>query len=222
MDMLKWAENEVALAKERERAVECDRGGEYNFAEYGCACYDSALKAFKSLLEDGHSGMSIGFTKDILVRLILTQPLTPIFDREEDWISFGNNATTREPEYWHKRYSSLVKTVKKDGSVVYSDRNRVRGKMKDSDAVFYCGLLTDMINEVVPITFPYMPPVRPYVVETEEFLLDTNSSEDFDLCCYGPIKCPDGETMDIYKYYHDDQEISREEYEKLKPAFEEE
>lgn len=37
--------------------------------DYGCACYESALKAFESLLEDGHSGFSIKITQSILDRL---------------------------------------------------------------------------------------------------------------------------------------------------------
>ena len=57
--------NEIELAKKQEEKNAPD--GEW---DYGCACYDSAFKAFQSLCEDGHSGMSIGFTKNILNRLI--------------------------------------------------------------------------------------------------------------------------------------------------------
>ena len=78
MSMIKWAENEVRIACERENPNR--KEGEF---DYGCACYESALKAFKSLMEDGHSGYSIGFTKNILDRLIDGQPLTPI--TEEDF-----------------------------------------------------------------------------------------------------------------------------------------
>lgn len=61
MSMLEWAKNEVAIASKRERGDKPE--GEW---DYGCACYDSAMRAFESLLGDGHSGMSIGFTKNIL------------------------------------------------------------------------------------------------------------------------------------------------------------
>lgn len=43
------------------------------------------MRAFESLLGDGHSGMSIGITKNILNRLIDGKPLTPIEDTEEVW-----------------------------------------------------------------------------------------------------------------------------------------
>lgn len=80
MSMLEWAKNEVAIASKRERGD--NHEGEW---DYGCACYDSAMRAFESLLGDGHSGMSIGFTKNILDRLIDGKPLTPIEDTEEVW-----------------------------------------------------------------------------------------------------------------------------------------
>lgn len=73
MGMLEWAKNEVAIASKRERGDKPE--GEW---DYGCACYDSAMRAFESLLGDGHSGMSIGITKNILNRLIDGKPLTPI------------------------------------------------------------------------------------------------------------------------------------------------
>ena len=53
--------------------------------DYGCACYGSALKAFESLCEDGHSGFSIKMTQSILNRLIDGQPLTPIEGTDDIW-----------------------------------------------------------------------------------------------------------------------------------------
>lgn len=75
MSLREWAQREVALACKREKPDR--KEGEF---DYGCACYESALKAFNSLLEDGHSGMSIGYTKQILNRLIDGKPLTPVED----------------------------------------------------------------------------------------------------------------------------------------------
>ena len=70
--MEKWAEEEIRLACEKE-------------GEYGRACYKSAMRAYKSLLNDDHSGFSIHLTKNILNRLINVQPLTPIEDVPEVW-----------------------------------------------------------------------------------------------------------------------------------------
>lgn len=70
MSMMEWAKREVEIASKRERGDKPE--SEW---DYGCACYDSALKAFESLCGDGHSGFSIGITKGILNRLIERKPL---------------------------------------------------------------------------------------------------------------------------------------------------
>ena len=80
MSMIEWAKNEVRIACERENPNK--KEGEF---DYGCACYESALKAYKCLCEDGHSGLSFSITRQILNRLMEGKPLTPIEDREENW-----------------------------------------------------------------------------------------------------------------------------------------
>ena len=75
-------------------------------------------------MEDGHSGMSIGITKNILNRLIAGKPLTPIVDTEDIWdagVSFEKNG---ERSTQCKRMSSLFKHVKADGSISYNDVSR--------------------------------------------------------------------------------------------------
>lgn len=119
MSMLEWAKNEIAIASKRERGDKPE--GEW---DYGCACYDSALRAFESLLGDGHSGMSIGFTKNILNRLIDGKPLTPIEDTEGAWGEPRIDSRDGSKQYQCKRMSSLFKRVAQDGSVSYSDINR--------------------------------------------------------------------------------------------------
>lgn len=47
-----WVENEVRIACEHERKAS---GTKEEEQDYGCACFESALKAYRSLLEDGHS-----------------------------------------------------------------------------------------------------------------------------------------------------------------------
>lgn len=53
-NMLDWAKREVEIACKKENPNR--KEGEF---DYGCACYESALKAFESLCDDGHSGFSI-------------------------------------------------------------------------------------------------------------------------------------------------------------------
>ena len=48
MRMKDWAKKEVEIASAKERG-----NAPADEFDYGCACYDSALKAFNSLCEDG-------------------------------------------------------------------------------------------------------------------------------------------------------------------------
>ena len=105
MNMLEWAKNEIEIACKRERGDK-----DSNEWDYGVACYESAFKAFESLMEDGHSGMSIGFTIQILNRLIAGKPLTPIEDTEDIWkeCALRNGECTT---YQCNRMYSLFKEV---------------------------------------------------------------------------------------------------------------
>lgn len=118
-DLLDWAKREVELACKKENPNRKD--GEF---DYGCACYESALKAFESLMQDEHSGYSIMVTKNILNRLIAHKPLTPIVDTEDVW-----NKTINRQEgcisYQCKRIPSLFKDVYNNGVIKYDDINRI-------------------------------------------------------------------------------------------------
>lgn len=53
-NMLEWAKREIELACKRERG----HRSKYEF-DYGCACYESALKAYNSLIGDGHTAENV-------------------------------------------------------------------------------------------------------------------------------------------------------------------
>ena len=57
-DMYSWAEQECRLACKRENP---NFDFDSNDFDYGCSCYKSALKAYNSLVEDDHSGMSFSY-----------------------------------------------------------------------------------------------------------------------------------------------------------------
>ena len=57
-----WAAREVALASQKERESAEDKDD----WDYGVACYESALRAYRSLERDGHSGMSIQITNTVV------------------------------------------------------------------------------------------------------------------------------------------------------------
>lgn len=219
MSMLEWAENEVKLACERERA-----GAPESEWDYGCACYESALKAFKSLCEDGHSGMSIGITKNILNRLIDGKPLGPIVDTDDVW-----EETCCEKDfvtYQCKRMSSLFKKVYSDGTIRYSDINRVLCIDINSEATYHNGFVANIINEMFPIVMPYNPPYNPYKVYREDFLVDSKNG-DYDTIGVFYVIDPKGEHIDINRFFTEPSnvgssedvafvEISKDEYYALK------
>lgn len=147
-NMQLWAEREIEIACKHENPDR--KAGEW---DYGCACYESALKAFKSLLEDGHSGFSIGMTKYILNRLIEGKPLTLIEDTDDIW----DKCTYRKEfnMYQCKRMSSLFKDIYPDGSIKYHDNNRICCINVDNPNVSYHnGLVSNLIDEMYPITMP--------------------------------------------------------------------
>lgn len=172
MSMLEWAKREVEIACKRENPDK--KEGEF---DYGCACYESALKAFESLCEDGHSGMSIGFTKNILNRLIDGKPLTPIEDTDDVWSKRHRSKDLPYVTFQCKRMSSLFKNVYNDGHVEYTDVDRYYCKDIDNPIVSYTsGLVTRIVDEMFPITMPYSPGPS-IIVFCEDFLTDRKNGD---------------------------------------------
>lgn len=206
-----WAEEEIRIACERERGdaaeTECD---------YGVFCYESALRAFRSLVKDGHSGFSIGITLNILNRLVKGQPLTPIEDTDDVWRECGAylskpNCTT----YQCRRMSSLFKDVYADGRIEYKDINRFSCRTLDSSAWWHNGHVSKIASGYFPITMPYIP--RTYTVICEEFLTDRKNG-DFDTIGILYILDNAGERKGVNRYFAEAEEGWREielsEYEK--------
>ncbi len=211
MSMKTWAEREAALRIEFERK---NNDTDEPFFNYGAACVESALKAFNCLMDDGHSGMSIGFTKAFLNRLIDGKPLTSIEDTEDIWefICEHNGVKT----YQCTRMSSLFKDEYPDGTVKYHDVDRVICYGVSSPDVSYSsGFIRKIIDDMFPITMPYWPKDNPYKVYVEEFLTDPKNG-DYDTMGVLYLRTPDGEKIDISRYFKEAEggfaEIDEDEY----------
>lgn len=209
MSMEEWAKREIEIACARER-------GDKNSDEwdYGCACYESAYKAFQSLVKDEHSGMSIVFTKNILNRLIDGKPLTPIEDTPDVW--GGSSAYDGKTSYQCERMSSFSKDVYLDGRTEYTDVNRVVCVYKDNpDVAWRNGFITRLIHEEYPITMPYYPSAKPFVAYCTEELSDPKNG-DFDTIGVWYVLKPDGEKDTIERFFKETpdswEEINKEEY----------
>lgn len=219
--VLDWAKREVEIACKKENPNR--KEGEF---DYGCACYESALKAFESLCEDGHSGFSIKMSQAILNRLVNGQPLTPIEDTDDNW---GKCLVPKNsPEmYKCKRMHGLYKLVYADGTVKYDDINSSYCvDINDPDRTYYSGLVNNIINEMFPVTMPYMPGQK-IAVYCEEFLTDKKNGDFDTVGVFYALKTVDGkqEKIEINRFFSESGykkakvgclEISKEEYYKLK------
>lgn len=221
MSIIDWAEQECRLACKRENP-------EYDFDsdnfDYGCSCYKSALKAYKSLCEDEHSGASFRFTKNILIRLMEGHPLTPI--KDEDFFIGKEGMPPELPSDYLKerglkselqcpRMSSLFRTETLDGKVTYKDINRDYFINIEEPSDTY-STNSDFLDEMFPITMPYMPKKCKYKIYAQEFLTD-KANGDFDTKGILYVITPEGEKVDVNIYKaeinHKMVDITKEEYE---------
>lgn len=206
MSMLEWAEKEIEIACNKENP----NRKEDEF-DYGCACYEGALKAFKTLCNQGHSGLSIKLTQSILNRLIDGKPLTPIEDTPDIWnlVEVKENDTV---EYQCNRMSSLFKKVHTDGKVEYTDVDRVYGvDIYNPHSTYGSSLLTRIINEMFPIKMPYMPDSRSYKIVTTDFLVDPKNG-DFDTVALFTLTKPNGEKIEVNRYFRSPEKGEEETY----------
>lgn len=214
MSMTDWAREEVRLACKRENP---EWDGE-SF-DYGCCCYKNALEAFEVITKEGHSGMSYGITVGILKRLLERKPLTPIEDTPDVWsevrIKEGGTKT-----FQCRRMSSLFKTIDENGKVSYDDIDRAVG-IDDEGMSWRIGKVSDIVDELFPITMPYAPPLGTYKMKVSEKMLggpDEVGSYDT-LVCH-ELTTPQGEKIKIDRYFtgagrEKEEEITKEEFLKL-------
>ena len=214
-----WAEREIKIACDRERESAI-KNGHPEDALYGCACYDSALKALKSLAKDGHSGYSIKLTQNIVNRLIDGKPLTPIEDVDEVWDNVSDFSDTEGyKSYQCKRCSALFKDIYDDGHVEYSYNDLCYCKDINTGSTYTSSLVNRIIREMYPITMPFMPPNKQIVVLCEDFLTDKKNG-DFDTVGIYHAVLPDGEKAYINRWFkegeNDWEEIDDAEYQERK------
>lgn len=181
MNCDEWAKNEINIAIKREL-----NGKDPKEWDYGAECYKSAYRAYESLMNDGHSGCSIGFTKCILNRLIDGKPLTPIEDIPEIWIEKGigeyekNNGIIAS--YQCARMSSLFKDVYSDGTVKYNDVSRVICCSDFDSSQYHYGYVTNLMNELEPISLPYSGDLKIKVI-CHQFKYNELLNSDWDTEC---------------------------------------
>lgn len=150
-----WARKEIELACKNED-------------EYGRGCYESALKAYESLLGDGHSGFSFNCTKWILIRLMNSLPLSSI--KEEDFKDAVVSHMEDKDSYQCPRMSSLFKDIDLKGNITYHDVNRSYCiNIDNEDDTFGC-FLDKVVDYLYPISMPYSPTIEKFKVYVRQFV----------------------------------------------------
>lgn len=200
-----WAEKEIAAACRFENP---DWDGKT--FDYGCNCYQSALKGYtalmKSVEKDGHSGFSWGLTKMILKKLIDQKPLTPIVDDDFFETDKDGNKKLVVDSLCHDEYissqcprrTSLFRDEYNDGTVKYLDTSRVIcTDIEQPDMTYSCGL-SQIIDKKFPITMPYIPEDKPYMLYNQQFLTDEKHG-DFDVVGVLKITKPDGTILENFE-----------------------
>lgn len=221
--MYEWAEQECRIACKKENP-------DFNFDsedfDYGCSCYKSALKAYKSLCKDGHSGASFSFTRRILERLMSGHPLTPITDEDffivhpkchfesDKWLAeHGLKSEIQCP-----RMSSLFRRETLDGKVSYSDIDRAYCVNIENPSDTYSSAMDRIVDEFFPITMPYTPEKGKYKVYCQSFLTDKRNG-DFDTQAILYFITPDGKRVDVNRCQTEKDgkmvDITKEEYDAL-------
>lgn len=154
---LNWAKEEIRRADNYEEVTDIDD-------KYFKMCSKSALKLYKALLKDGHSGFSVMLTKALLDSLIDCLPLTPITE-DDDWMHVHEDENTIM--YQSTRMAALFKHVnKKDSTVKYVDNNRFI--LCDDEDSWQGGFIGKYMTDNYPIELPYKPyksPIKVYVKE---------------------------------------------------------
>ena len=219
MSMTEWAKREIEFAKNYKKDEYCKED-----QEYFSLCAESALKAFTSLMEDGHSGLSINVTKRLLDRLIDGLPLTEISGNDDEW-EFSYTNSDGDDVYHNIRMSALFKHISKTGEIKYSDVDRDVGvEINDPNNCYHSGLVSRIVDEYsqYQVKMPYYTSGNKIYVYTETFLTDPKNG-DFDTKAILYLIDRDRKRIDINRYFKDSdtsdygfEEITKEEYEERK------
>lgn len=197
MSMIEWARNEIRLANENNKKhMSAD---EYEYVE---ACNASALKAYESLCEDEHSGLSFSITARILKTLMNNEPLTAIEDRDDVWndVTVMQGSSGERKIYQCKRKSGLFKDVYANGDVTYNDIDRVTCYDVNHPALgYHSSLVSNFIDKMYPISLPYHG--EQIEVYTDEFLTDTKNGDFDTVGILYMYKNGSPEKIEINKFY---------------------
>jgi len=188
-----WAEREVELViSSLKKSIKEDDDFKYSKSVY----YD-ALKVFKLLMKQGHSGYSYGAVCLILKKFMAGLPLSPITDNDEEWNHCGFlSIHDVKSVFQNIRRLSLFKEVYKDGIVKYTDNDRIVCIDDETSESYGARAIMDVVDEMFPIEMPYEPSTKKYIVHTNR--VEKNNDIGFEVFY---VETPEGNIADINKFF---------------------
>ena len=161
--------------------------------------------------------MSIGITKQILVRLIEGKALTPIEDTEDAWDQEMTLVKHEKVSYQCKRMYSLFKDIYPDGRIEYHDNDRIIcANINNINSCYSFGFVNKIIEGYIgKIKMPYVPLAKPIKAICEDFKSEEGKG-DFDT--FGILYYIDekGNKKNVNRFFKETEkgveEISNEEY----------
>lgn len=141
--------------------------------------------------------------RDIFMDLFLKKPLTPIEDDEDVWEQHDDQHQNDIKIYKCKRYPSLWKQIKSDGSIDYLDKRRcICMDINDPECVWTGGIGAKIFYEMYPLTLPYTPPSIPIKIFIDRFFYHENDKTEYhDTIGVTHFQMPDGNLIEVHRYF---------------------
>lgn len=141
--------------------------------------------------------------RSYLTDLLYEQVLTPIY---EDGYWVLDTKSDGFERYHNIRRPSLLKLItEKPSRIKYIDTSRyVCIDINDPKKTWTGGIGGRILEEMVPLTFPYTPSTMPIKVFVERFLYHDDIPMEYDTLAVTHFKMPDGEIKEVYRFFKAD------------------
>ena len=168
--MTDWAEREVEIFLENlKKSIKED--DDFKYSE---SIYNDALKVYKLLMSQGHSGFSYSTVCYILKKLMTNIPLTAITGKDEEWTPTPCEVSESFKLFQNIRHYSLFKEVYTDGTVRYTDVDRYVCIDMETNGNFSFRKAEDILDGLFPITMPYEPKEEQFKIRTRRRYKDND------------------------------------------------
>jgi len=113
------------------------------------------LELIEVFSNQGHSGFSGNYALQYFNRLVCFKPILPLTGEDDEWKAIDDSGFEQ-----NKRYSSVFRK-NHDNSTAYDYEGKIFRRKSD-------GTCYTSKDSRIPITFPYVVPERPEIVDVDE------------------------------------------------------